>query len=400
MAKLEAGATAPAFTLPDQDGKPVKLSDFKGQRVIVYFYPADDTPGCTKEACQFNDNLKTFEKAGVAVLGISPDKAEKHVKFRTKYKLKFPLLTDADKKVMEKYGAWGEKTMYGKKTVGTIRSTFLVGPNGKVQRAWYHVRADGHAAKVLRRSPRTEAPRARLSSARRPGRGGHMGQGISAVLTFAIGVAISPVPIIAVILMLFSQRARVNGPAFLVGWVVALAAVSTVVYVVSHDGNVATSSTASDSVSWGKIVLGVGCSHWRGAIGASVRRRARRPAMPKWLATVESVSPVKAFGLGVVLAAVNPKNLILTLGAAAGLAQVPGLSTTDAVVAIAVFVVIASLTIAGPVLYALFGGEKAQGLPRLGQGVAHRAQRGGDGRALPRLRRRPHRQGAAAARRS
>ena len=98
MAKLETGATAPAFTLPDQDGKPVKLSDFKGQRVIVYFYPADDTPGCTKEACQFNDNLKTFEKAGVTVLGISPDKAEKHVKFRTKYKLKFPLLTDAVKK--------------------------------------------------------------------------------------------------------------------------------------------------------------------------------------------------------------------------------------------------------------------------------------------------------------
>ena len=149
MAKLEAGSTAPAFTLPDQDGKPVKLSDFKGQQVIVYFYPADDTPGCTKEACQFNDNLKTFEKAGVAVLGVSPDKAEKHVKFRTKYKLKFPLLTDADKKVMEKYGAWGEKTMYGKKTVGTIRSTFLAGPNGKIQRVWSHVRADGHAAKVI-----------------------------------------------------------------------------------------------------------------------------------------------------------------------------------------------------------------------------------------------------------
>ena len=87
--------------------------------------------------------------AGVAVLGVSPDKSENHVKFRTKYKLKFPLLTDADKKVMQKYGAWGEKTMYGKKTVGTIRSTFLVGPNGKVQRAWYHVKADGHAAKVL-----------------------------------------------------------------------------------------------------------------------------------------------------------------------------------------------------------------------------------------------------------
>jgi threonine/homoserine/homoserine lactone efflux protein len=187
-----------------------------------------------------------------------------------------------------------------------------------------------------------------------------MGQGISAVLTFAIGVAISPVPIIAVILMLFSQRARVNGPAFLLGWVVALAALSTVVYVVSHDGNVATSSTASDSVSWGKIVLGV-------ALLALARRNWRkRPApgeeaaMPKWLASVESVSPVKAFGLAVVLAAVNPKNLILTLGAASGLAQVQGLSTTDAVVAIAVFVVIASLTIAGPVLYALFGGAPAR----------------------------------------
>ncbi len=90
MAKLEAGTTAPAFTLPDQDGKPVKLSDFKGQRVIVYFYPADDTPGCTKEACQFNDNLRTFEKAGVAVLGISPDKAEKHVKFRTQVQAQVP----------------------------------------------------------------------------------------------------------------------------------------------------------------------------------------------------------------------------------------------------------------------------------------------------------------------
>ena len=100
-------------------------------------------------AVQFNDNLKTFEKAGVTVLGISPDKAEKHVKFRTKYGLKFALLTDADKSVMEKYGAWGEKTMYGKKTVGTIRSTFLVGANGKIERAWYNVRADGHAAKVL-----------------------------------------------------------------------------------------------------------------------------------------------------------------------------------------------------------------------------------------------------------
>ena len=186
-----------------------------------------------------------------------------------------------------------------------------------------------------------------------------MGQGISAVLTFAIGVAVSPVPIIAVILMLFSPRARVNGPAFLAGWVLALAALSTIVYAISHDGNVATSSTASDSVSWGKIVLGV-------ALLALARRNwhkhpasGEEAAMPKWLAGVESVSPVKAFGLGVLLAAVNPKNLI-SLGAAAGLAQVQGLSTTDVVVAIVVFVVIASLTIAGPVLYALFGGEKAK----------------------------------------
>ncbi len=188
-----------------------------------------------------------------------------------------------------------------------------------------------------------------------------MGQGIGAILTFAIGVAISPIPIIAVILMLFSQRARVNGPAFLLGWVVALAAVSTVVYVVSHDGNVAqTSSTASESVSWGTIALGVGML-------ALARRNWRKrpapgedPVMPKWLATVENVSPVKAVGLGVVLAAVNPKNLILTAGAAAGLAQVSGLSTSDAVVAIVVFVVIASLTIAGPVIYALVGGAKAK----------------------------------------
>jgi hypothetical protein len=187
-----------------------------------------------------------------------------------------------------------------------------------------------------------------------------MGQGISAILTFAIGVAISPVPIIAVILMLFSDRAKVNGPAFLVGWVLSLAVVSTVIYALAHDGNVATSSTAADSVSWGKIALGVGL------LALARRNWRKRPApgaqaeMPKWLSTVESVSPVKAFGLAVVLAAVNPKNLILTAGAAAGLAQVSGITTTDAIVAIAVFVVIASLTIVGPVLYALFGGEKAR----------------------------------------
>ena len=149
MPRLEAGDQAPAFTLPDQDEKKVSLKDFAGSPVVVYFYPADDTPGCTKEACQFNDNLRAFSRAGATVVGISPDKAAKHVKFREKYGLTFPLLSDPEHAVMEAYGAWGEKTMYGKKTVGTIRSTFLIDGKGKIARAWYNVRADGHAAKVL-----------------------------------------------------------------------------------------------------------------------------------------------------------------------------------------------------------------------------------------------------------
>jgi peroxiredoxin Q/BCP len=149
MARLETGTKAPAFTLTNEDGEKVSLKDFAGQAVVVYFYPADDTPGCTKEACQFNDNLKTFASAGITVLGVSPDGAEKHTKFRSKYGLTFSLLSDPTHATMEKYGAWGEKTMYGKKTVGTIRSTFLIGTDGKIKRAWYNVRADGHAAKVL-----------------------------------------------------------------------------------------------------------------------------------------------------------------------------------------------------------------------------------------------------------
>jgi peroxiredoxin Q/BCP len=149
MAKLEAGERAPKFTLPDQDGKEVSLQDFADGQVVVYFYPADDTPGCTKEACQFNDNLKAFSKAGVSVVGISPDGAAKHQRFRDKYGLRFPLLSDPGHTVMVAYGAWGEKTMYGKKTTGVIRSTFLVGPDGRIERAWYNVRADGHAEKVL-----------------------------------------------------------------------------------------------------------------------------------------------------------------------------------------------------------------------------------------------------------
>jgi len=149
VAKLEPGAQAPPFSLPDQDGNTVSLDDFKGRRVIVYFYPRDDTPGCTAEACQFNDNLGAFDRAGVPVVGISPDDAKSHRRFQEKYGLRFPLLSDLDHRAMEAYGAWGEKTLYGRTSVGVIRSTFLVGPDGRIERAWYKVKADGHAAKVL-----------------------------------------------------------------------------------------------------------------------------------------------------------------------------------------------------------------------------------------------------------
>ena len=147
--KLQPGSKAPAFALADQDGDTVALGDFAGSPLVVYFYPADDTPGCTKEACQFNDNLRAFSRTGAAVVGISPDDAASHKRFRKKYGLRFPLLSDPGHRTMQRYGAWGEKTMYGTRTVGVIRSTFLVGPDGKVRRAWYHVRADGHAQKVL-----------------------------------------------------------------------------------------------------------------------------------------------------------------------------------------------------------------------------------------------------------
>ena len=149
MARLEIGAKAPTFALPNQVGKTITLKDFSGECFVIYFYPADDTPGCTKEACQFNDGLSAFRKLGVKVIGVSPDGAEKHVAFRKKYGLTFDLLSDPDKKVMSSYGAYGEKMMYGKKVTGVIRSTFVVGPIGKIEHVWYGVRADGHAAKVL-----------------------------------------------------------------------------------------------------------------------------------------------------------------------------------------------------------------------------------------------------------
>ncbi|HEX8928086.1 MAG TPA: thioredoxin-dependent thiol peroxidase [Actinomycetota bacterium] len=149
MPQLEAGAQAPSFSLPDQDGNTVSLDDFKGSKVIVYFYPKDDTPGCTKEACQFNDNLHGFQRAGVPVLGISRDDAASHRAFRERYGLKFSLLSDVDHRVMDAYGAWGEKTSYGKTSVGVLRSTFLIDDQGRIQHAWYNVKADGHAEKVL-----------------------------------------------------------------------------------------------------------------------------------------------------------------------------------------------------------------------------------------------------------
>lgn len=187
-----------------------------------------------------------------------------------------------------------------------------------------------------------------------------MAEGISAVLTYAIGVAISPVPIIAVILMLFSIRARVNGPMFLAGWVVSLALVSGVVYIASDASDAATDSTTSDAISWGKIAFGLlfllfAARQWRSRPELGVD-----PEMPKWMAGIDSFTPVKAFGMAVLLAGVNPKNLLLSAGAGAALAQV-GASTTDAVVSLIVFVVVGSITILGPVAYYLLGGEGAKG---------------------------------------
>ena len=149
MATLSVGDVAPAFELPDQDGNAVSLAQFKGQKVIVYFYPRDDTPGCTKEACQFSDLLEEFAGHGATVLGISKDGADSHRRFREKFGLGVALLTDEDRSAMAAYGAWGEKQNYGKTIMGVIRSTFLIDESGRIARAWYNVRADGHAAKVL-----------------------------------------------------------------------------------------------------------------------------------------------------------------------------------------------------------------------------------------------------------
>ena len=146
--RLTPGDAAPDFTLPDADEKPVSLADYRGRRVVVYFYPAASTPGCTKEACDFRDNLAELNGAGLDVLGISPDKPAKLAKFRDKEGLTFPLLSDADKEVLTAWGAYGEKQMYGKTVTGVIRSTFVIDPNGKIELAQYNVRATGHVAKL------------------------------------------------------------------------------------------------------------------------------------------------------------------------------------------------------------------------------------------------------------
>lgn len=141
---------APLFSLPDQHGKTVALEDFRGRDVVVYFYPKDDTPGCTKEACGFRDLWQTYADANVVVLGISPDDAASHKKFAEKYNLPFPILCDPDKRVMQQYGAWGEKIMYGKKTIGVIRSTVWIGKNGEVIKHWRKVpKAADHPQKIL-----------------------------------------------------------------------------------------------------------------------------------------------------------------------------------------------------------------------------------------------------------
>ena len=146
---IEPGKKAPAVTLYADDGTKVRLADLKGSPVVLYFYPRDDTPGCTREACAFRDQKAKFKKLGAKVFGVSADSIESHAKFRDKYRLSFPLLADVDHKVAEKYGAWREKNMYGKKSMGIQRSTFLIDGAGKVAKLWKRVKVDGHDQQVL-----------------------------------------------------------------------------------------------------------------------------------------------------------------------------------------------------------------------------------------------------------
>ena len=146
---IEPGKKAPAFNLQADDGNKIRLSELQGSPVVLYFYPRDNTPGCTREACAFRDRQKELKKLGAQVFGVSPDGLESHVKFRDKFNLNFPLLVDSDHKMAEKYGAWREKNMYGKKSMGIQRSTYLIDASGKVAKVWKRVKVDGHDQQVL-----------------------------------------------------------------------------------------------------------------------------------------------------------------------------------------------------------------------------------------------------------
>jgi peroxiredoxin Q/BCP len=150
MPLVEPGRRAPAFSLPDQEGQPHRLKDYAGRPLIVYFYPKDDTPGCTKEACAFRDALPAFKKGKAAVLGVSVLDTASKAKFARKHKLNFPLLADPEHEVADRYGAWQKKSLYGRTYMGVARMTYLIGPDGKVVRRWDNVKVDGHAADVLR----------------------------------------------------------------------------------------------------------------------------------------------------------------------------------------------------------------------------------------------------------
>ena len=148
MSELAIGDTAPDFTLPTDGGGEIALSSFKGQKVIIYFYPKDNTPGCTTESCEFNDALPNFEKLNTAIIGISKDSVKKHDNFKTKYGFKFPLASDENSDTCERYGVWKEKNMYGKKFWGIVRSTFLIDENGKIEAIWNKVKVKGHVEAV------------------------------------------------------------------------------------------------------------------------------------------------------------------------------------------------------------------------------------------------------------
>lgn len=149
MADLKVGQKAPEFTLADDAGQKVKLSDFKGKKVVLYFYPKDDTPGCTKEACNFRDGFAEIKKRGAIVLGVSADSVDSHKKFKNKFELNFPLLADPDKKMIESYGVWKEKSMYGRKYMGIERTTFVIDPQGKISHIFPKVKVAEHYDEVL-----------------------------------------------------------------------------------------------------------------------------------------------------------------------------------------------------------------------------------------------------------